>query len=237
MTTPTFLQRREAILERISRAALAAGRDPSSITLVAVSKGHGPQAILEALAAGHRDFGESYVQELLPKLEALGDAATQARFHFIGGLQTNKVRKLAGLVHMVQSLDRPALALELAARHPATLPPLRVLLEVHTAPEESKQGCAPQDAPALLAQVLALPNLRFGGLMTVGPQEASQAQRRAAFASLRDLLQRLTPQLPPDQRSHLELSMGMSDDLEDAVAEGATMLRIGTALFGPRNYA
>ncbi len=237
MNLSTFGQRREALLERISRAAAGAGRDPSTISIIAVSKGHGPASILEALAAGHRDFGESFVQEFLPKLGGLGGAAAQARFHFIGGLQTNKVRKLAGLVHMVQSLDRPALALELAARHPAALPPLPVLLEVHAAPEESKQGCAPADAPALLDQVLALPNLRFRGLMTVGPLDASEARRRAAFASLRDLLERLSPQLPPAQRTGLELSMGMSDDLEDAVMEGATMLRVGTALFGPRNYA
>jgi pyridoxal phosphate enzyme (YggS family) len=237
VTPSTFSQRREALLERISRAASLAGRDPSTISIIAVSKGHGPESILEALAAGHRDFGESFVQEFLPKLGGLGGQAALARFHFIGGLQTNKVRKLRGLLHMVQSLDRPALALELAARHPAALPPLPVLLEVHTAPEDSKQGCAPLDTPALLDLVLGLPNLRFRGLMTVGPLEGSDAQRRAAFASLRLLLERLRPQLPQDQRAALELSMGMSDDLEDAVTEGATMLRVGTALFGPRNYA
>ncbi len=198
------------------RAALPAG-----VALVAVSKGQPPEAIREAYAAGQRDFGENYAQEWRAKSEALGDLVG-LRWHFIGGLQTNKVKYLAGRVHAVHTVDRPELARELSKRHEARGARVRVFLEVNVGGEESKEGCAPAEVPALAAAVRTLPALDLVGLTCIPPAEEDP---RPHFR----LLKRLAAELGLP-----ELSMGMSGDWQAAVEEGSTLVRIGTAIFGPR---
>jgi hypothetical protein len=196
-------------------------RIPAGVTLVAVSKTHPAEAIREAHAAGQRDFGENYAQEWREKADALADLA-DLRWHFVGGLQTNKVKYLAGRVHLVHAVDRAELARELSRRFGQKGAVARVLLEVNTGGEATKGGCTPADAPALAAAVRALPAVELAGLMCMPPPEDDP---RPHFRLLRDLRDRLGVR---------ELSMGMSADWELAIAEGATIVRIGTAIFGER---
>ena len=196
-------------------------RIPAGVTLVAVSKTHPPEAIREAYAAGQRDFGENYAQEWREKADALADLA-DLRWHFVGGLQTNKVKYLAGRVHLVHAVDREELARELSRRSGQKGAVARVLLEVNTGGEATKGGCAPADAPALAAAVRALPSVELRGLMCMPPPEEDP---RPHFRLLRELRDRL---------GLAELSMGMSADWEIAIEEGATLVRIGTAIFGAR---
>lgn len=214
------------VRERLGRAAEAAGRDPSSITLVAVSKLQPEEAIRAAYGQGVRDFGESYAQELRAKGEALADLE-DIRWHFIGHLQRNKVRQVAGRLAMLQTLDSPRLVEELGKRLSGE--PLDVLLEVSLVGEASKSGCAPEELPALLDAARSEPALRVRGLMAIPPWEAEPEEARRYFVALRELRDRLggAALLP-------ELSMGMSGDFEVAVEEGATIVRVGTAIFGPR---
>jgi pyridoxal phosphate enzyme (YggS family) len=207
-----------AIAERL--AALRA-RIPAGVTLVAISKTHPPAAIREAYAAGQRDFGENYAQEWREKADALADLP-DLRWHFVGGLQTNKVKYLAGRVHLVHAVDRVELARELSRRFGQKGAVARVLLEVNTGGEATKGGCAPGDAPALAEAVRALPDLELRGLMCMPPPEDDP---RPHFRLLRGLRDRL---------GLSELSMGMSADWEVAIEEGATLVRIGTAIFGAR---
>jgi pyridoxal phosphate enzyme (YggS family) len=206
------------IAERLSRirAELAPG-----VTLVAVSKTKPAAAIREAYAAGQRDFGENYAQEWREKAEALADLA-DLRWHFIGGLQTNKVKYLAGKVAYVHTVDREELARELSKRFAAKGAVARVFLEVNVGGEGSKEGCAPEAAPALAAAVGALPGLELVGLMCIPPPEDDP---RPHFRTLRALRDRLGLR---------ELSMGMSGDWRMAIEEGSTFVRIGTAIFGAR---
>jgi pyridoxal phosphate enzyme (YggS family) len=197
----------------------SAGGDPDRITIVAVSKGFGPAAVRAAAAAGLRDAGENYAQELLAKAAETGAAV---RWHFLGRLQRNKVKSIAPVVAVWQSVDRLAAGQAIASHAPGAT----VLVQVNTSGEATKGGCRPVDAPALVDQLRGA-GLNVRGLMTIGvtgPPEAA----RAGFAELRELADRLG--LP-------ERSMGMTADLEVAVAEGATIVRVGTALFGPRPAA
>jgi len=202
--------------DRIARA----GRDPDSVTLVAVTKGFGIDVVHDALASGLVDLGENYAQDLHAKADAL-DAAQQAavRWHFIGRLQTNKVRLIAPHVALWQSVDREPLVVEIAKRAPGA----EVLVQVNTSDEPQKGGCTPVEAPALVASCRDL-GLHVRGLMCVGPAADRDASRRA-FQLLSSLA---------DELELRERSMGMSDDLEAALAEGSTMVRVGTALFGAR---
>jgi pyridoxal phosphate enzyme (YggS family) len=202
-------------------AAVRAGLPPE-VTLVAVSKTRPAEAIREAYAAGQRDFGENYVQEWREKADALADLA-DLRWHFVGGLQTNKVKYLAGRVHLVHAVDREELARELSRRAGQKGAAARVLLEVNTGGEATKGGCAPAGAPALAAAVRALPAVDLRGLLCMPPP---QDDPRPHFRLLRDLRDRL---------GLAELSMGMSADWETAIAEGATIVRVGTAIFGARD--
>jgi pyridoxal phosphate enzyme (YggS family) len=227
--------RLEGVLSRISEAASAAGRAADSVRLLAVSKGQSPAAIEAAYRAGQRDFGENYVQELTRKAVALGHL-DGLRWHFIGHLQTNKAKLVAGLVRSVHSVDGLRLALELdkrrAARRDEAPDPLRVLVEVNIGREPQKHGALPEDVGALL-EVLERSNaLAPVGLMTVPPQTDEPAGARRFFNALAELRDALggSERLP-------ELSMGMSADLEQAVACGATWVRVGTAIFGPRETA
>jgi len=212
---------------RITKAAVAAGRDPRAIRLLAVSKTR-PLADLEtAIAAGQRAFGENYLQDALVKIRALGPAA---EWHFIGPLQSNKTRAVAEHFAWIHSIDRLRIAARLSTQRPADLPPLNVCLQVNISGETSKSGLHPDEVAELAPRVAELPGLRLRGLMTLPAAARDPVQQRQPFRLLRELMEQL-------QRDGLELdtlSMGMSHDLEAAVAEGATMVRIGTAIFGAR---
>jgi hypothetical protein len=224
----TIASRLQVTRARIAQAARAAGRDPASVRLVAVSKTFAPAAVRAAHAAGQSDFGENYLQEALEKFPAL--AGLPLTWHFIGPIQSNKTRPIAEHFAWVQSLDRAKLAERLSEARPASLPPLQVCIQVNVSGEESKSGVAPREAPALARQVAALPRLRLRGLMAIPRPTPDAAQQRAQFRVLRDLLEEMNAAgMGLDT-----LSMGMSEDLEAAIAEGATMLRIGTAIFGQR---
>jgi hypothetical protein len=213
-----------AVQARIAAAARRAGRDPAAITLVAVSKTHPPEAIRAAQAAGARVFGESYVQELRAKQAALPELPASA-WHYIGRLQKNKAKDLVGRVALVHAVDSVELADVLGRRAAAAGVVQDVLLEVHLGGEASKAGAAPADVPALLAHARATAGLRCRGLMCIPPPATRPEDNRAHFRALAELARRL--ELP-------ELSMGMSDDYEVAVEEGATIVRVGTAIFGAR---
>lgn len=218
---------------RIERAAHAAGRDPQSVALLAVSKTFPADDVRAAHAAGQRAFGENYVQEAIAKIEALADLRASIEWHFIGPLQSNKTRPVAEHFDWVHSVDRLKIAQRLAEQRPDALPPLNVLLQVNVSGEASKSGVAPAEAAAVAHEIAALPKLRLRGLMSIPePAETLEAQR-APHRMLRELFDSLRANgLALDT-----LSMGMSADLEAAVLEGATIVRIGTAIFGARQYA
>jgi len=213
----------QAVRQRIARAATVAGRDPAAVTLLAVSKTH-PAALIEAaLAAGQRAFGESYVQEALEKMNAL--AGRSIEWHLVGPLQSNKTRPVAARFDWVHSVGSEKAARRLAEQRPAERGPLNVLIQVNVSGEASKSGVAPGDLPALASAVSRLSRLRLRGLMAI-PEPGAPASR---YRELRELYEHLQAAHGLDT-----LSVGMSDDLELAVAEGATMVRIGTAIFGER---
>jgi len=205
------------VRRRIGDAARAAGRDPSDVTLVAVSKDTDVAAVLDAAAAGQRDFGENRAQEMRSKVDALAASTDALRWHFIGRVQRNKVKAVAASVALWHSVDRTEVG-EVIARH---APGARVLIQVNVGQEEQKGGCPPQGTDALLGSLARL-GLNVEGLMTVPPQLDDP---RPHFAALRELATRL------ELRT---LSMGMSGDFEAAISEGATVVRVGTAVFGPR---
>ncbi|WP_277373046.1 YggS family pyridoxal phosphate-dependent enzyme [Pseudomonas sp. AA-38] len=212
---------------RIREAAQASQRDFAGIGLLAVSKTKPAEAIREAHAAGIRDFGENYLQEALEKQATLSDLPLI--WHFIGPIQSNKTRPIAEHFDWVHSVDRLKIAQRLSDQRPAHLPALNVCLQVNVSGEQSKSGCSPAELAELAQAVAALPNLRLRGLMAIPEPTDDVAAQHAAFARLRQLRDDLALNLDT-------LSMGMSHDLEAAIAEGATWVRIGTALFGARDY-
>lgn len=220
----------QQVRERIARACAAAQRPVRSVTLLTVSKTFSAKAVREAFAAGERCFGENYVQEGVDKIAALADLREQIEWHLIGPLQSNKTRTVAEQFDWVHSVDRLKIAERLNEQRPAHLPALQVCLQVNISGEASKSGVAPDDVPALAHAVARLPRLRLRGLMAI-PEPGANAQAQAApHRALRQLLERLQREgLPLDT-----LSMGMSADLEAAIAEGATLVRVGTAIFGAR---
>lgn len=224
----TIEKRLQAVKSRIERAAESAGRNPRDIVLVAVSKTFPPAAVRAAHAAGQRDFGENHAQEAAAKVDALADLALV--WHFIGPLQSNKTRQVAERFAWVHSIDRLRIAERLSAQRPEALPPLQACIQVNVSGEATKSGVAPEEAPALARAVAALPRLRLRGLMAIPEPTDDPAVQRRRFESLRALKERLVAAgLALDT-----LSIGMSDDLEAAVAAGATMVRVGTAIFGAR---
>jgi PLP dependent protein len=215
---------------RIAAAAARCGRSVDSITLLAVSKGQPADVVRAANAAGLTQFAESYPQEALAKQEALGGEAETLTWHFIGRLQANKTRPIAERFAWVHGLERLKIAQRLSEQRPYHAGPLNVCLQVNIAAEASKGGVAPQQLPELAQAVAALPRLKLRGLMCIPPEESDPQRTRAWFASLRRLQEALNA-----QGAGLDtLSMGMSADLEAAVLEGSTCLRVGTALFGSR---
>ena len=213
---------------RIREAAQASQRDCATVGLLAVSKTKPAEAIRQAFAAGTYDFGENYLQEALEKQAELSDLPLS--WHFIGPIQSNKTKPIAEHFAWVHSVDRLKIAQRLSDQRPAQLPPLNICLQVNVSGEASKSGCNPDELQALAQAVTQLPNLRLRGLMTIPEPTDDPSEQRAAFARLRELMQGLNLNLDT-------LSMGMSHDLEAAIAEGATWVRIGTALFGARDYS
>jgi pyridoxal phosphate enzyme (YggS family) len=213
--------------ERINAAARCAHRDPATIGLLAVSKTKPASALREAYAAGLRDFGENYLQEALGKQLELADLPLS--WHFIGPIQSNKTRAIAENFDWVHSVDRLKIAQRLSEQRPADLPPLNICIQVNVSGEASKSGCSPDDLPGLAAAISALPQLKLRGLMAIPEPTDDSTEQNAAFAAVQMLQEQLN--LPLDT-----LSMGMSHDLEAAIAQGATWVRIGTALFGARDY-
>ncbi len=213
----------QAVRQRIDAAAKAAGRDPGEVVLLAVSKTHPAVLVEQARAAGQRSFGENYVQEALEKMDALAPGAVE--WHLIGPLQSNKTRVVAARFDWVQSLDSEKVARRLSEQRPAGLAPLNVLLQVNVSGEASKNGVAPREVAALATAVRALRNLRLRGLMAIPEPGAG----RARYRELRELYGRMKNEFGFDT-----LSIGMSDDMETAIAEGSTMVRVGTAIFGAR---
>ena len=216
----------------MARAALEAGRDPAEITLVAATKVQSSDTIRAAIAAGIAVCGENRVQELTAHLDDY--AYDGAKIHFIGHLQTNKVRFVVGRVDLIESVDSPRL-LEAVQRQAEKLNLVQdILLEVNIGREESKGGCLPEDLPALARQAAALSHVRLRGLMAIPPAAAAPGDNRRFFAATRQLFVDIRSQIGDNDTDIDCLSMGMSDDYEDAVREGATLVRLGTALFGPR---
>lgn len=215
------------VSSRIHAAAVAAKRDENSVQLLAVSKTKPAEALREAYAAGLRDFGENYLQEALSKQLELADLPLI--WHFIGPIQSNKTRAIAEHFAWVHSVDRLKIAQRLSEQRPAELPPLNICIQVNVSGEASKSGCTPDDLPALANAISELPRIKLRGLMAIPEPTEDRAAQDAAFAAVQRLQASLN--LPLDT-----LSMGMSHDLESAIAQGATWVRIGTALFGARDY-
>lgn len=227
-------QRLAEVQRRIAAACRRAGRDPAEITLVCVTKTVGPEAIREAFAAGARDFGENYGQELRDKAAALADLGPELRWHFIGALQRNKVKYVVGRARLIHSADSRELLEELERRAAAQGLVQDLLLELNLGGEESKSGAREEDLPALLDACAASPHLRCGGLMAMPPFFDEPDRARPLFARLRELRDRERERARPgvDLR---HLSIGMSGDFEAAIEEGATLVRVGTAIFGARD--
>ena len=219
----------ERVRARIIEAATRFKRDPDSILLLAVSKKKPASDIRQAYALGQRDFGENYLQEALDKMRELEDL--DIRWHFIGAIQSNKTRPIAEAFDWAHCIDRAKIARRLSDQRPAALPPLQVCIQVNLDQEDSKAGVTLEEVPGLAAEIHRLPGIRLRGLMTIpAPRETIDAQR-TAFAHLAESLQALRRQgIDCDT-----LSMGMTQDMEAAIAEGSTLLRIGTAIFGERS--
>ena len=218
---------------RIQAAALESGRSVDQITLVGASKGQSAASIRMALAAGLHDFGESYVQDALPKMAALAAdplAGSSISWHFIGALQANKTRAVAENFSWVHGVDRLRIAARLSEQRPFHAPPLNVCVQVHIGGEGSKGGADPREVPQLLREIGKLPRLRLRGLMCLPPPEPERARQRYWLHQVRQLFESVNA----DGAGLDTLSMGMSGDLEAAIHEGATLVRVGTDLFGPR---
>ncbi len=219
----------QAVIVRICDAARAAGRDPASIRLLAVSKTHSAETVRLAAACGQRAFGENYVQEAVDKVTAL--QTCDLEWHFIGPIQSNKTRLLAASFDWVHSVDRLKIAQRLSAQRPSDLPPLNVCIQVNVSGETSKSGVTPHEIAPLVSAVSTLPGLALRGLMTIPEPTDNTVLQRERFASLR----RMRDELIKAGYALDTLSMGMSDDLEAAIAEGATIVRVGSAIFGSRS--
>jgi len=225
----SLAERLSQLRRRISSTASSCDRDPSDITLLAVSKTRPVEDILAAVAAGQRAFGENYLQDALPKIKALKDRNLE--WHFIGRIQSNKTRDIAGHFSWVHALEKLKHARRLDSQRPPGLPPLNACIQLNLTGEASKGGISAEELPDLLENTEGLPHLKIRGLMTMPPASADEEQQRQVFGKLRELLEEMNR-----QGHRLDtLSMGMSGDMRAAICEGATMVRIGTAIFGPRH--
>ena len=231
----TIAQNLQAITAQIVASAQESGRAPQSVQLLAVSKTFGADAVRAAVAAGQRAFGENYLQESLDKMRAVAELLPDVRleWHFIGPIQSNKTRPIAEHFDWVHTVEREKIAQRLSEQRPDGMAPLNICLQVNISGEESKSGVAPQELAALAHKVAALPKLKLRGLMAIPEPAAGFEQQRAPFAQLRQLYE----QLRADGLELDTLSMGMSADMRAAIVEGATIVRVGSAIFGARNYA
>ena len=225
----SLAERLSQLRRQISRIASSCDRDPSDIRLVAVSKTRPVEDILAAVEAGQRVFGENYLQDALPKIAALRDRNLE--WHFIGRIQSNKTREIAGNFAWVHALEKLKHARRLDSQRPDNMPPLNACIQLNLTGETSKGGIAAEELPELLENTRDLPHLKIRGLMTMPPASAGETLQHHVFGMLRKLLEEMNR-----QGHELDtLSMGMSGDMQAAICEGATMVRIGTAIFGPRN--
>jgi pyridoxal phosphate enzyme (YggS family) len=228
----SIAQHLEEVHQRIAKAAQSASRDAASVTLLAVSKTFPANDVRAAFDAGQRAFGENYVQEGIAKIAELADLRGDIEWHFIGPLQSNKTKLVAEQFDWVHSIDRLKIAERLSAQRPDGTPALNVCIQVNVSGEASKSGVEPEEAAALAHAVAALPGLRLRGLMAIPEPADTLDAQRVPHGRLRDLMNTLRA----DGLDLDTLSMGMSADLEAAVLEGATMVRIGSAIFGARTY-
>ena len=224
-------QNLQQVRQRISAACERCGRDPAEVTLLAVSKTKPASAVEEAAAAGQIAFGENYVQEGVDKIQALA-AFPELEWHFIGPLQSNKSRLVAENFAWCHTVDRLRIATRLSEQRPAQLPPLNVLIQINISDESSKSGIMLQDLPALAQEIARLPHLTLRGLMAIPAPESDYQRQLAVCQQMAQALE----QLKKDYPSVDTLSLGMSDDMDAAIAAGSTMVRIGTAIFGARDY-
>ena len=224
----------QEVKRRISSACLASGRAADTVTLLAVSKTFDAAAVRACFDAGQRAFGENYVQEALDKIAALADQRGVIEWHLIGPLQSNKTRAVAEAFDWVHSVDRLKIAQRLSEQRPAALPPLNVCLQVNISAEASKAGLLPGEVPAVARAVAVLPRLRLRGLMAIPAPAEDLAAQRAPHRALHELLHELQAELQPTVLDLDTMSAGMSGDLEAAIAEGATLVRVGSAIFGHR---
>ncbi len=225
----TLAQRLQSVQKRITDAANTCKRKPETIQLLAVSKTQPAEAVKQAADCGQQCFGENYLQDALPKIQTLTEWGYQLEWHYIGPIQSNKTRAIAENFQWVHSVDRLKIAERLNEQRPDSLPPLKICIQVNIGNESQKSGVAETELYTLAAQINKLARLELHGLMAIPPASANVEQQHAAFARLRRLFEQL-----PASNSVDTLSMGMSGDLEAAIAEGSTMVRIGTAIFGPR---
>jgi pyridoxal phosphate enzyme (YggS family) len=229
--TTTIASGLQKVRIRIREIAEKTGRQPEAITLLAASKTNPAECLREAFTAGQTIFGENYLQEALAKIPVLADLPIE--WHFIGPIQSNKTRRIAENFAWVHSVDRKKIADRLSKDRPESLPPLQICLQVNVSGEGSKSGVAPEEVAELAAHVVMLPRLKLRGVMAIPELTKATALQRSQFRMLREAYDRL-------KRDGYELdtiSMGMSEDLDIAIEEGATMVRVGTAIFGPRRYA
>lgn len=228
---PDLNQQITALNDQIRSAVNASGRDPNAVRLIAASKQRSAEDIRGALQAGVLDYGENYVQEAIEKITELKDSA--AIWHFIGPIQSNKTRDIAESFDWVHSVDRLRIAQRLNDQRPADLPKLKVLVQVNIGNEDSKSGCRPEASQVLCEQILQLPRLQLQGLMCIPPATDDIAEQAQAFVTMAQLRQSIIS-TGIAEKNMTELSMGMSGDFPAAIQAGATMIRIGTAIFGPR---
>jgi pyridoxal phosphate enzyme (YggS family) len=233
MPSPHLARHLNEVRQRIAHAEAAASRDASSVALLAVSKTFPAEDVRAVFEAGQRAFGENYVQEAVAKIAALADLRDQIRWHFIGPLQSNKTKVVAENFDWVHSVDRLKIAERLSEQRPENMAALNVCLQVNVSGEASKSGVAPAEALALARRIAALPRLRLRGLMAIPEAAESLDEQRAPHRRLHELMETLRA----DGLELDTLSIGMSADLEAAILEGSTMVRIGTAIFGARDYS
>jgi hypothetical protein len=227
-------ERLKRIKGNASNAAVKAGRNPEDVKIIAVSKTHDVELIFDAIDAGFNVFGENYVQEIKDKHQAfIDEGKNQPEWHFIGHLQSNKVKYLSTFVNYIHSVDSFKLAEEISSRALQNNRVQNILIQLNTSGEESKSGCEPDEAIDVISKTLALPNIIVNGLMTIGTFTDDESLQREEFSLLRNILDKVNKELNLKLK---ELSMGMTGDYEVAIDEGATMVRIGTAIFGPRSY-
>ena len=231
----TIQQNLDTVRRQITLAAQQCGRDPKEVQLLAVSKTKPVIAIQEAIDAGHRLFGENYVQEGVDKIQHFADTpyANQLEWHFIGPLQSNKSRLVAEHFHWMHTLDRQKIAQRLSDQRPTGIPALNVLIQINISDEQSKSGITLAELPLLAEQIHALPNLALRGLMTIPAPESDPERQIAVFSQMEQAFKQLKSVYPKVNT----LSMGMTDDMTAAIRAGSTMVRIGTAIFGARNYS